>query len=257
MKQRYIFSDGAMFDADAAGLLAEYKQNEQLLRNYEELFCCMEDAEYVARGNGFCDSKYSEDFIDSQAEKYRRRRQQLETWMRAAQATKTELRSMIRAMKRARSAEELDAQSQVLMRKLEARADFQGAHRVMLYSALPDEVRTAGVIDRWRERKQIVLPTVVGDDIVPVALNADTRFEVGCFDITEPRGARYDGGYDLIVVPGMAFDAAGNRLGRGKGYYDRFLAQHPGVPTVGVCFDFQRVAHVPTEPTDVPMTAVL
>ena len=59
------------------------------------------------------------------------------------------------------------------------------------------------------------------------------------------------------MVPGVAFDPKGNRLGRGRGYYDRFLSQHPDVPTIGICFDFQLVEKVPTDPNDIQMDAVL
>ena len=62
---------------------------------------------------------------------------------------------------------------------------------------------------------------------------------------------------DLALVPGMAFDAAGHRLGRGKGYYDRFLGEHPHIYKIGVCFPFQRVAEVPSEAHDVVMDEVI
>ncbi len=69
---------------------------------------------------------------------------------------------------------------------------------------------------------------------------------------------------DVALVPGMAFDAAGHRLGRGKGYYDRFLSSHlsslnshPSPLLIGVCFPFQRVAEVPSEEHDVLMDEVI
>ena len=62
---------------------------------------------------------------------------------------------------------------------------------------------------------------------------------------------------DVALVPGMAFDAAGHRLGRGRGYYDRFLAAHPQLHTIGVCFPFQRVADVPSEAHDIMINEVI
>ena len=62
---------------------------------------------------------------------------------------------------------------------------------------------------------------------------------------------------DVAIIPGMSFDAEGNRLGRGKGYYDRFLAQASSVYKLGICFDFQKVEHVPHTPTDIVMDEVL
>lgn len=170
---------------------------------------------------------------------------------------KKELRAMIKTLKRERSKEQLIEQSEAIMSKLEMDEDFMKAGTVMLYNALPDEVQTQGFIERWRHKKSIVLPTVVGDDIIPVRLDECTGFAVGDFNIMEPQNEPYHGGYDLIVVPGVAFDRKGNRIGRGKGYYDRFLCKHLDVRRIGICFDFQLVDEVPTEPTDIKMDKVI
>ncbi|MCF0205812.1 MAG: 5-formyltetrahydrofolate cyclo-ligase, partial [Bacteroidales bacterium] len=63
--------------------------------------------------------------------------------------------------------------------------------------------------------------------------------------------------FDLIIVPGVAFDRNGNRLGRGRGYYDRFLCKYPKVEKIGICFDFQLLEEIPTEPTDIRMDKVV
>lgn len=128
---------------------------------------------------------------------------------------------------------------------------------MMLYSSLPDEVQTHDFIERWRNEKRIILPTVVGDDIIPVELGKDISFAIGDFDILEPQSEPYHGSYDLIVVPGMAFDRNGNRLGRGKGYYDRFLCKHLTTNKIGICFDFQLVEEVPTDDNDIRMDEVI
>lgn len=120
----------------------------------------------------------------------------------------------------------------------------------MLYASLPDEVQTLDFIEEWKNRKNLILPTVVGDDIIPVELTADCPMVEGSFHILEPQSNQYAGPLDLIVVPGMAFDRQGHRLGRGKGYYDRFLIKYPEVKTIGICFDFQLLDEVPAEPHD-------
>ncbi len=170
---------------------------------------------------------------------------------------KKELRSYVRQQKKQFTPEQLIEKSLPIMQKLEQHPLFQKAAIVMLYSSLQDEVFTHDFIKSWCSVKKIILPTVVGDDIIPVEMNAQTHLVVGDFDILEPESEPYEGGFDLIVVPGMAFDTQGNRLGRGKGYYDRFLCQYPDVPKIGICFDFQRVDAVPTEPTDIPMTEII
>ena len=170
---------------------------------------------------------------------------------------KKELRALIKALKKQHSKEQLMEQSEKILAKLERHPDFVQAERVMLYNALPDEVQTQAFLDKWHLKKQIILPTVVGDDIIPVEYAKDTDFAVGDFNILEPQNEPYRGGFDLIVVPGVAFDREGHRIGRGRGYYDRFLSQHLDVKRIGICFDFQLIEEVPTEPFDIRMDEVI
>ena len=170
---------------------------------------------------------------------------------------KKELRSHIKVLKKQHSKEELHEQSRVILKKLEDNKSFIDAKIVMLYSSLPDEVQTHDFLEKWRNEKRIILPTVVGDDIIPVELKKDTDFAIGDFNILEPQNEEYTGDYDLIVVPGVAFDRKGNRIGRGKGYYDRFLCKHLDVTRIGICFDFQFVDEVPTEDNDIKMNEII
>lgn len=170
---------------------------------------------------------------------------------------KKELRSHIKTLKKQHSKEQLLEQSKLILNKLENNRHFIEAKNVMLYSSLPDEVHTHDFLEKWRDEKRIILPTVVGDDIIPVELKKDTDFAVGDFNILEPQNEEYTGDYDLIVVPGVAFDKNGNRIGRGKGYYDRFLCKHLNVARIGICFDFQLVDEVPTEENDIKMNDVI
>ena len=170
---------------------------------------------------------------------------------------KKELRAHIKALKKQHTKEQLLEQSEKIMAKLECHLDIIKAERVMLYSALPDEVQTQAFLEKWHLKKQIILPTVVGDDIVPVEYGQDTNFAVGDFNILEPQNKPYTGDFDLIIVPGVAFDRQGNRIGRVRGYYDRFLCQDLDVKRIGICFDFQLVDAVPTEPLDITMDEVI
>ena len=170
---------------------------------------------------------------------------------------KKELRANIKALKKQHTKEQLLEQSEKILAKLEQHPDFVKSHKIMLYSALPDEVQTQAFLEKWHLKKQIILPTVVGDDIIPVEFAADTAFAVGDFNILEPQNEPYTGDFDLIVVPGVAFDRNGNRLGRGKGYYDRFLFHHLEVNSIGICFDFHLVDEVPSEPFDIRMDEVI
>ncbi len=170
---------------------------------------------------------------------------------------KKELRLHIKNLKKQHSKEALKEQSELILNKLEENNLFIESKTVMLYSSLPDEVQTHDFLEKWRHEKKIILPTVVGDDIIPVELSEETEFAVGDFNILEPQNKPYDGDYDLIVVPGVAFDRNGNRIGRGKGYYDRFLCKHLNVKRIGICFDFQLVENVPTEDNDIKMDEII
>ena len=81
MKKRYIFSTGEYIEASLEDLHKLLSDNKQYLENYEEVFSSLEDDDYVARGNGFCDRKYSDDFIEGQMEKYAKRIQEIEKWI--------------------------------------------------------------------------------------------------------------------------------------------------------------------------------
>ena len=82
MKKRYTFSSGDSFEADLDDLKHLLAENQQYVSNYEEVLSSLYDDEYVARGNGFCDRKYSDDFVESQLEKYTQRVKQLENWIK-------------------------------------------------------------------------------------------------------------------------------------------------------------------------------
>lgn len=173
---------------------------------------------------------------------------------------KGKLRSYIKSQKE-RHRNALAAQSESLMARLESDERFLQARTVLAYHSLPDEVDTHALIGRWYVRKVILLPVVCGDTLCLRRYAGPGQTRTGCFHIEEPTGddfINYEA-IDLALVPGMAFDAAGHRLGRGRGYYDR-LFSHPAfsaVYKIGLCFDFQLLPQVPVESTDVPVDCVL
>ena len=82
MKKRFVFADGETIEADLYDLHRLLAENRQYLANYEEVYSSLEDDDYVARGNGFCDRKYSDDFIEGQIEKYEKRVKEIEGWIK-------------------------------------------------------------------------------------------------------------------------------------------------------------------------------
>ncbi len=145
------------------------------------------------------------------------------------------------------------------MASLEAHPVFQEADTVLLYHSLKDEVDTHDFIRRWSSRKRLLLPAVVGDGL-ELRLYRDPRsLAVGRFGIEEPVGEAFTD-YEavrLAVVPGVAFDREGNRLGRGKGYYDRLLPHIPAAYKIGICYAYQLVDKVPAEPFDIRMDEII
>ena len=136
-------------------------------------------------------------------------------------------------------------------------AVFQQAKNVLVYNALPDEIRTRRLLETWGENKNLFLPRVNGDDLDILAYSKDA-VQKGAFDIYEPMGEDLHDvkEMDLIVVPGVAFDLKGNRLGRGKGYYDKLLC-NATCPKLGYIYDLQLLEQIPVEAHDIPMNFIV
>lgn len=82
MKKHYTFSTGETIEADSDDLRRLLAENQRYLDNYEEVYSSFEDDDYIARGNGFCDRKFSDDFIEGQMEKYAQRVNEIEAWIK-------------------------------------------------------------------------------------------------------------------------------------------------------------------------------
>lgn len=175
---------------------------------------------------------------------------------------KQQIRHEIRQRKRQYSEQELRVLSLAIIDRLQEEQHIKAAQTILLYHSLPDEVYTHEWIDHLAHQgKTILLPEVT--DQAHMRLRRYTGrhdLKEGAFGIMEPCGEVFpEEAYpeiDVAIIPGMSFDSESNRLGRGKGYYDRFLALLPDVYKIGVCFDFQKTAHVPTTPTDIRMDKV-
>ena len=135
------------------------------------------------------------------------------------------------------------------------------SHTVLAYSALPDEVPTQALIDQLAEQgKMVLLPRVISNTDMELRRYTGLQdLQEGAFGIMEPCGELFTdyGQIDVAVIPGMAFDAEGRRLGRGRGYYDRFLSRVPFIYKIGLCFGFQLVEEVPTDENDIRMDLII
>ena len=170
---------------------------------------------------------------------------------------KGKLRKLVKVRVKAISFAEREKRATALLRAVWELPAFEQAQNVMLFWPLPDEINTIPLIEHaYAVGKNIFLPVVVGDDLVIKRYNP-MAMKPGAFGILEPQGDPVSPvQLDLIIVPGVAFDAAGNRMGRGKGFYDRLLAG-TSATTIGVCYAEQYYLSIPTEPHDVPLNYVI
>lgn len=160
------------------------------------------------------------------------------------------LRTMLSEIERISAAEEV-------FERLEQTAAFMLADKILMYHALPDELETRHFLKKWKDRKRFFLPRVNGVNLEILPYD-ESRLELGAFHIEEPTGndTLNPGELELIVVPAVAYDKNGNRLGRGKGFYDRLL-QTTKATKIGVGYDFQLVDELPVEQHDVPVDMVI
>ena len=171
---------------------------------------------------------------------------------------KQQLRQYIKEQKKRYSPEQLTDWSLAIQHKIEATDLFLQAHTILLYHSMPDEVQTSGMLNIWQQNKRCLLPLIQGDSLIIKEYVGEQNLQKGAMGIFEPTGEAFTDyeAIDLVIVPGMAFDRKGNRLGRGKGYYDRLLPSIPA-PFIGICFQFQYVESVPVETSDIPMLHVI
>ncbi len=140
---------------------------------------------------------------------------------------------------------------------LEKSVAFMMADKILMYHSLPDELSTIDFIDKWHTRKHFFLPRVNGVNLDVLPYDR-TRLQYGSFHIEEPTGDDIEDidNIELIIVPGIAYDNRGNRVGRGKGYYDRLLSRTKATK-IGIGYDFQLVDEIDSEPHDITMDIVI
>ena len=172
---------------------------------------------------------------------------------------KSELRQLIRERKRPFTRQQLEEWSLVIQERLMHHPRIINAQTILLYHALPDEVSTLSLLNTW-QNKTLLLPRVIDNEQMEVRrYTRPEDLQQGAFGIMEPCGELFTdyAAIDVAIIPGMAFDAKGHRLGRGKGYYDRFLSLAPAIYKIGICFPFQLVDNVPVNENDVWMDEVI
>ncbi len=144
--------------------------------------------------------------------------------------------------------------------KIESSEIFAQAKVIALFSSLADELPTQSIINRWATQKRILLPRVEENFSMEFYEYSPAELSLGSFGILEPSSsiAFPTADIDIIIVPGVAFTTSAERLGRGKGYYDRFLSRGEfRAHTIGVCYNHQICDSLPTEEHDIPLDEVI
>ena len=173
---------------------------------------------------------------------------------------KLELRRQIREKKRAMTAEEIRQRSEKLAELFAGTEAYRQAKTIYGYMPYNQEVRTVPMLEQaLRDGKRVAVPKCYGDEMKFIYLDDLTKVAKGYAGIPEPIG---DGpvAHDetaLVLMPGLAFDPQGHRIGYGGGFYDKFLSREPDHPTIALCYDFQVLPHLDTEEHDIPVDTVL
>lgn len=170
---------------------------------------------------------------------------------------KQSLRELLIQKRRMLSAEERSAQSALILSQLEKMTVFQEAKTVLLYYPKNNEVDVLPLFKRYKRDKVLLLPVTHRRGMTANPYEGNDKMHRGKVGIPEPTTPPYEGEIDLIIVPAVAFDKQGNRLGRGGGYYDRFLKKQSHATFIGVGYDFQLVDEVPVRKHDQKMHRII
>ena len=173
---------------------------------------------------------------------------------------KKALRREISAQKRSMTAEQIESASRRLADQLFATDAYQQAQSIYGYLSYNQEVRTESILRRAMiDGKRVAVPKVYGDDMKFIWIEDLDLVAPGYYDIPESiaDGPVADDEMALVLMPGLAFDPEGHRIGYGGGFYDRYLAAHHDHKLVALCYDFQIFDHLDTDVHDIPVNLVI
>ena len=163
---------------------------------------------------------------------------------------KKRIRFDIKHLKEELIPEEKEKAAKAVFDQIEVLYEFKIAKTILIYWATPDELPTQEFIKKWKDEKLIILPSIKGRKLILKRYSSEAGLIQRALGIYEPDlSETFEGKIDLTIVPGVAFDSKKNRLGRGKGYYDRFFKKQKTFK-IGVGFDLQMITDVPVSSYD-------
>lgn len=177
------------------------------------------------------------------------------------QRAKMALRNRLRAVRSALPKSACDARSRKIHERLCALPEFDRASTVLAFASIQNEIRTRGFIEAaWAQGKRVALPCVVGDRLQLRLVESETPLQEGAFSVPEPPTdapqVRADE-VDFALVPALAVDPRGYRIGYGGGYYDKLLPELSRACSSAVAYDFQLISEVPELPFDMRVDLVV
>ena len=173
-------------------------------------------------------------------------------------AEKRKMRELLAQKRRLLTSENIAEQSAQLLAHLEQMPAFQEAKTVLIYYPMHNEVDVLALVKKYKKEKVFLFPVVRHKSMTACPYEGNTTMHRGKYNIPEPTTAPYHGMIDMVLVPGVGFDKQGNRLGRGGGYYDRFINSLDRPTTlVGLGYDFQLVDKVPANRRDKKMDYII
>ena len=183
------------------------------------------------------------------------------------QLQKKSLRKKIKQKLNALSIQDQMEKSGAITRHLIESDLWKKVDGILCFISMDDEVSTTGIVKTALDQgKAVAVPHMHGDEMdFHMISSLDENWILHPFGVQEPRQewpvfdpSRYEEGSVLMITPGLAFDRTGIRLGRGKGYYDRYVEKYCGIlVSIAICFAFQVVDHVPAAPHDCKVSRIV
>ena len=173
---------------------------------------------------------------------------------------KTDIRKEYLVKRRKLSPEYVHKNSELIQNKIYNSKWYKNANVIMIYVSFGNEVETHDIINcALKSGKRVIVSVCTdGNTLIPVEITSLNDMIPNKYGILEPSVIKkYTGNIDVVLVPGIAFDGAFNRVGFGCGYYDRFLSEYPDTLKIGLGFSDQICDEIETDDNDIPMDIIV
>ena len=175
---------------------------------------------------------------------------------------KKTIRKQILTLRKAIPSEQLEEDSKKIIDKVIEHPAYQKADLIFAYVDAKGEVKTKELIQHaWSQGKKVAVPKVHGDIMKFYLISSYEELEAGCFGIMEPKEncqeVKRISDKSLVIMPGVAFDRTGNRIGYGKGYYDKYFSKYPEIYKIAIAFSMQIMPEIKADEFDVKADCVI